>query len=245
MPPCIYCRVIDVAFTRDEHPYSESLGVRDVVMPPGLVCDGCNAYFGHSVEQAALDEPPFCTVRLWMGIRSKSLKRRWFKTQAGVEVRATEVPGQYEFRGTSEQIEEFRKPPWSMALPVEPANPRIVCRLLARMAIATLALKFPDEVMDARYDPLRRFARFGDPGLRWWYVEGFDDVPLGRWLTAQTTPEDKDAEGRGKGRCGILRSSGVAERFVVELPGVVLAVMTVPGEPPEIYEKPPLTLRRV
>ncbi|MFQ5585689.1 MAG: HNH endonuclease [Thermodesulfobacteriota bacterium] len=41
-PQCIYCKTKDGKFESEEHVYPESLGNREIILPPGSVCDSCN-----------------------------------------------------------------------------------------------------------------------------------------------------------------------------------------------------------
>ena len=68
---CIFCKV-DSSETRSvEHVIPESLGNTDHVVPLGLVCDGCNRYFGTKIEQPLLSSSIFRDLRRNMDIPNK------------------------------------------------------------------------------------------------------------------------------------------------------------------------------
>jgi len=49
----------------------ESLGNTTLVLPPGVVCDGCNNYFSREVERPFLESEPIASVRFQQALPSK------------------------------------------------------------------------------------------------------------------------------------------------------------------------------
>ncbi len=74
MNKCIFCRSTTNSFLREEHLLSESLG-GNIVLPPGLVCDVCNQYFGAKVEREALASPIFQFHRALLSMPTKKGKQ--------------------------------------------------------------------------------------------------------------------------------------------------------------------------
>jgi hypothetical protein len=67
---CIWClrRAPDVTFNVS-HVLPECVGIRDQhVLPPGIVCETCNSYFGHKVEPGLLEDPLFHTIAVFLSL---------------------------------------------------------------------------------------------------------------------------------------------------------------------------------
>lgn len=68
---CIFCKTESAGTRSIEHVIPESLGNTEHVLPVGLVCDGCNEYFGTKVEQPLLSSQVFRRLRRDMTIVNK------------------------------------------------------------------------------------------------------------------------------------------------------------------------------
>lgn len=68
---CIFCKTESAGTRSIEHVIPESLGNTDHVLPVGLVCDGCNQYFGTKIEQPLLSSPIIRHLRRDMTIVNK------------------------------------------------------------------------------------------------------------------------------------------------------------------------------
>jgi hypothetical protein len=68
---CIFCKRHDRPFKSIGHIIPESLGNRENVFPPGIVCDICNNYFGSKSEGPILASDYFKAARFRMSIHSK------------------------------------------------------------------------------------------------------------------------------------------------------------------------------
>jgi hypothetical protein len=193
MSICIFCKHADVEFTTDEHPISESLaGPNDLVLPPGLVCDGCQSYFGSKVERHALDDPPFSVARTLIGVPTK--KRRSPRLDLGTQGLAlgSPTPGQFVYRPPpSGGVSISSEGVGMIRIPTDPKNPRLVARYLVRIGLALVAARSSENALSPQYDLARRFARYGPPGQGWWYVHAENGPAMVRWLRGEATEEDK------------------------------------------------------
>lgn len=70
---CLFCAA-DGPFTTIEHVIPESLGNDDLLLE-GEVCDGCQRYFGSSIEQYVLAKSPIAAWRVMLGTTTKKGKR--------------------------------------------------------------------------------------------------------------------------------------------------------------------------
>lgn len=52
---CIFCKEESSNSRSIEHIIPESLGNKDHVLPPGIVCDKCNNYFARKIEKKILE----------------------------------------------------------------------------------------------------------------------------------------------------------------------------------------------
>jgi len=68
---CIFCKADSGGSTSVEHIIPESLGNEAHTLPPGVVCDRCNNYFGLKIEKPLLDSGTFRFLRGAMRIPSK------------------------------------------------------------------------------------------------------------------------------------------------------------------------------
>jgi len=69
---CIFCLSSGGSFTAPEHVLPEGLGNKELILPPGVVCDTCNNGPLSVCDQALLDFTPIALVRVSRGVRSKT-----------------------------------------------------------------------------------------------------------------------------------------------------------------------------
>lgn len=69
---CILCRSTGGPFTSREHPFPESLGNSEIVLPAGVVCDPCNHGTLARLDQAICEFMPVQFRRTMLGVKSKS-----------------------------------------------------------------------------------------------------------------------------------------------------------------------------
>jgi hypothetical protein len=68
---CLFCLGSSESSVSVEHIVPESLGNTTMTLPPGIVCDVCNSYFGRKVEAPFLDSPPIKGLRHTQGLANK------------------------------------------------------------------------------------------------------------------------------------------------------------------------------
>jgi hypothetical protein len=68
---CLFCLGPSEGSVSVEHIVPESLGNTTMILPPGVVCDSCNSYFGRKVEAPFLNSPPIRALRHTQGLQNK------------------------------------------------------------------------------------------------------------------------------------------------------------------------------
>lgn len=68
---CIFCKKDSCTSVSEEHVIPESLGNTTLILPPGIVCDGCNNYFSREVEKPFLESAAIKRLRSFEFIESK------------------------------------------------------------------------------------------------------------------------------------------------------------------------------
>lgn len=183
---CIFCKQEIVSATRTEHIIPESLGGGEwAILPPGIVCDRCNQYFGSKVERSAIDDYPLNIIRLLNGVITK--KRRWASMRhylgllearpiarlIGIEPASPEVENAI-LEGRINKI----------LIHSETRNPIALCRLLLKISLEVLAFHDPALALHENYDAARRFARAPLPGATWWFLYHGDPQEAGTAVSA-------------------------------------------------------------
>jgi hypothetical protein len=187
---CIFCKETGGPFGTVEHAVPESLGGGDwSVLPPGLVCDGCQKYFGAKIERDALSDAPFHMIRTLLSLPTKKGNAPWFEDPLEGALLAAGRPGQVHYMPSAHIASVEVKT--VMRFLAAPRNPRIVCRFLLKMGLEAVAFNSPDKALHTRYDAARAFARRGSPGTKWWYVEVNDPEALSRWFGGGLSPIDE------------------------------------------------------
>lgn len=170
---CILCKGADGSFTTVEHAVPESLGGGTwSELPPGLVCDSCQNYFGTKVERLALADHPFLLLRTLLALPTKKRRAPWFDDPFEGRLESAGSPGMLLYN-PAPHIENASEKS-VMRLPPHPKDSRAVCRFLLKMGIEAIAFDAPDEALHDRFDAARAVAR-GKSNANWWYME-CDDV---------------------------------------------------------------------
>lgn len=184
---CILCKLNSDRSRSIEHVIPESLGNKTHVLPPGVVCGGCNNYFAGKIEQRVLGSEYFMALRFAEAIPSKrgrfpnisgvihpdapiSLTRdrsgmpHLFLSAdpaaaaRGLHYLTSHKRGLLLFPGTDPKL----------------SDERTFSRLLAKVGLEALALRFmPNDggldyiVDEAQLDPVRNYARRGSTVEVW------------------------------------------------------------------------------
>lgn len=74
MSRCIFCKSDSSQSRSREHILPESVGNKEGVLPPGIVCDSCNNYFSSKIETKVLGSAMLQSIRRTMQIETKKGK---------------------------------------------------------------------------------------------------------------------------------------------------------------------------
>jgi hypothetical protein len=168
---CIFCNNIADTSTV-EHILPESLGGKEwAILPPGLVCTGCNQYFGSKVESLALASFPFLPFRLLLGVPTKHDKPPKMQTHLGT-AKSSLFPGQIGLDPISPEVEDAIEQGRITQLRIlaEPTEALAVCRLLLKMGLEVVASDSPKAVYNSKFDLARQFARTPSRNTQWWFL---------------------------------------------------------------------------
>jgi hypothetical protein len=187
-PLCIWCqRPFSEVGTDTSHVYPAVLGnIEGMVLPPGVVCTGCNNHFGGQAEVALADDPQIHIQR----VSARVADRRHRFREELFDDRHPAVGGVAHI--VNVHIE--RRDPHTMRFHVEhtlkgtmdehynATKLVILSRIVHKIAFETLAWfllehdkRMPDgtavDLYSERFRPIRRWARFSEgrvrPFLRW------------------------------------------------------------------------------
>ncbi len=176
---CIFCQRDSAGSTSVEHIIPESLGNEDHVLPPGVVCDDCNHYFGSKVEGPLLGSDYFRHARCWSATPSKRGRvpgvRALHPASKSLLEMVRDLDGSLHLfpaaGGSEHRWAEYlsgnRHGQLYVPVPVPPDH-FLMSRFLAKVALEVLAdrmlpldggLEFV--ATDGQLDPVRKFARYG------------------------------------------------------------------------------------
>lgn len=232
---CIFCGG-DACNSSRSHILPESLGggawacLRD-----GLVCSGCNQYFGSKVENKALSSFPFLALRLLLGIPTKKGNPAEMQTYLGA-LRSGQAQGMIGLDPLSPAIEEeiLRGRLGEIRLIAEPTEPLSVVRMLLKMGLEVVAMENIDDAYTSKFDSARDFARSPKSGDSWWWYLRIDHNALFtkfRWgVTAQEWCDDLDLS---------VHTLGGVEVFRLQILDSIMFTPLYAGvSPPDMSEFP-------
>jgi len=181
---CIFCKQVSDASKSVQHIIPESLGNKDLILPPGTVCDSCNQYFAIKIEKPMLEMKYFQNVRFRNQIKSKKGRNIPYKTlfphKEGGWFDMYLLDHSLAFSGDDSKIISLIKDQKINKMMFEvidqPLFPTAnVSRFLAKTAIEAFALKAEgkssllNEIIDMHHlDSIREYARYGK-GRFWNY----------------------------------------------------------------------------
>lgn len=177
---CIFCKHNSDASRSIEHVIPESLGNEDHILPPGIVCDGCNRYFAIKIEKPLLETPYFrdlCYRTKLPNKKGRPPRILGFNPQSSSPVElfpdmngsGASIAAALE-KDEKRFIQSIRSlPRGTLVVPVPREPDRyLFSRFLAKVAIEALALRLLDlprglqEVVDKKeLNPIRNYARRG------------------------------------------------------------------------------------
>jgi len=202
---CIYPHSARGALTYDNkaHIITQGLGWNQNTFPPGVLCDRCNSYFGHTLEPALIMHPGLAADMQRLGVPGKDgIPRQaianWVRKDDGsygAPFMSPEAGGLYNgeplivtkglMDGRFDQL-RFRRGLHMLAFHV--------------LAHLHLSRQVPDPFFDpkhSRYNQVRTYIR-APKSLRegWPFVERFDPPPSGGQMAVHLFPPDHGLVGR-------------------------------------------------
>lgn len=177
MSKCIFCLATEVTkFNTKEHILPESLGGGEwAILPDGLYCDDCQNKFGSTIEQQALADYPFITLRTILGIPTKKGKAPWFKYLEGTLYSAGES-GKiiYEPNGYFKKAFESGQKIHTI-IPTTTRKPSMMLRTLIKIGLETIAANDPKIIFEDRFNAAREYALTGFKKNPWFYIQKEND----------------------------------------------------------------------
>ena len=219
---CIFCRQETTGGRRVEHIIPESVGGGDwCVLPPGVVCDFCNQYFGSKIEGVAAADFPLNMIRLMNGVITK--KRKWatLPHYKGL-LEARPIPGTIGLECASDEIEQriMNGQITQLRVLAQTRHPALLCRMLLKIGIETIAYDNIFDALSERYDAARQFARAPRRGSRWWFLY-CGDIGAGLNIAANTKPMSTGIHDCGGGEVALIEMFDFS--FVVPMTANVIA----------------------
>jgi hypothetical protein len=168
LPACLYCGESDRPFTSEEHVIPESLGNKGhggqppVVLPAGVVCDGCNHGRLSRLDETLVKHAPIALMRTLKGVTSKSGKLPEAKfgnaTLRMVErgrVRRVlfDTPSRKAFVDDGQGRIDLRL---IDNRPMSPQYCRTLTRALYKMTLGFIYIDMPEVAVSELFDPVRR-----------------------------------------------------------------------------------------
>jgi len=183
---CIFCKADSSTSRTAEHIIPESLGNIEHMLPPRVVCDGCNNYFARKIEKPLLDAAYFQLSRFRNSVANKkgripAAKGVHLQSATVVEVCKSDE-GLSIYPMNEKDSDKFArnvltKKTGSLILPVAPEqenDKRLMSRFIGKVAIEALAQRLiPIEggqneiVYKAELDELRDYVRWNKGKLDW------------------------------------------------------------------------------
>lgn len=83
---CIWCLQdqTSTTFNSESHVLPKCIGnIAQQVLPPGIVCDGCNQFFGHDLEPSLINEPIINTLAGILQLRDKDARFAYEHSPSG------------------------------------------------------------------------------------------------------------------------------------------------------------------
>jgi hypothetical protein len=175
---CIFCKQDSSASKSVEHIIPESLWNTRQILPCGVVCDTCNNYFARKVEKPFLDSPAITHLRHHEAVPNKRGRIpaiegillpghvvRIERHPEGPAAASVAVPPK-----AFEAILSGKSNTLILPATAEPPDDFIVSRFLAKVAVEALAQRLLNTpggleyvVDEQQFDPIRNFARIGQP----------------------------------------------------------------------------------
>jgi len=92
---CIFCKSKSEESRTIEHIIPESMGNLEHVLPAGVICDGCNHYFGRKVERPLLETSLFRHLRAGMQVQNKRGRIPYGEITGSIEMPSYRLMGRF------------------------------------------------------------------------------------------------------------------------------------------------------
>jgi len=187
MKPCLFCES-EGPYSSREHIIPESLGNNEHILE-GEVCDKCNDYFGHSIEEYVLNKTPIAFWRTFLRIKTKdgdepNVDLSQPKKDKGVfpsvhpkhdDIGFSSFPDgavsvdlhneDIVHRLLAQQRDDDEKGQFRIVM--TPKLLQMLGRFLCKIGIEILCEDAADDARQAKYDAARQYAREGHTGRLW------------------------------------------------------------------------------
>ena len=175
---CIFCKIDSSSSVSVEHIIPESLWNTKHILPRGVVCDQCNNYFAREIEKPFLDSAAIKQLRFLEALPNKRGK---IPAASAIFMPGFPVNITRNLKGDDPMCVDVSPEAFAqltnsfggtLLLPMGGRQPddRVISRFLAKMAIEAMAYHLLGTdggveyiANEAQIDPLRRFARRGEP----------------------------------------------------------------------------------
>jgi hypothetical protein len=157
---CLFCLKHDGGFTSREHIFSEAWGnIDEHVLPPGIVCDGCNNGTLSHADEALVNFEPIMMLRAERGIGTKTGKP--VVAKFGDTKIAWTAPGTMEVAAQSRKVlrgmREFdpaKGVPGKLNLATSgPLTEKRISRMVRSVWKSALEFVYLDQGADVAFDP--------------------------------------------------------------------------------------------
>lgn len=183
---CIFCQKLSDNSKSFEHVIPESMGNRDYILEPGIVCDECNNFFSIKIEKPLLELPFFRQSRHKTNTKSKKGKippDEGFTIYPGISKvfikkdKSTVESFELEDKSIIENLNEFDYVPLITIEYCPPGlNHPLISKFLCKVAIEGLVFdvcqakeSIENNVNQPYFDLIRRFCRFPKSNELWPY----------------------------------------------------------------------------
>lgn len=160
---CLVCRGGDGGFTSREHPFPESLGNTEIVLPPGVVCDRCNNGPLSVLDQTICGFLPVKMRRTMLGVASKAGSVPTTKLSTGVVEHVGPAELRFTANGNKDLFRETFRDGDTVGFKFEfgggrKLTPRYgseLSRALLKIALELAWIDHGEMMLEARFDHVR------------------------------------------------------------------------------------------
>jgi HNH endonuclease len=183
---CIFCKIDSSKSKSVEHNIPESLGNKEHILQPKIVCDKCNHYFSIKIEKPLLEQPYFRNLRFEQAVQNKKgnyIPEKGFLVhpQGGLIELSRDMNGNpmviIEDKKVVETFKSLKQ--GEIIYPhfdLPSKEDKIISRFLGKIGLETIASMLQidsddyEEFINHRdFEELRNYVRYGKPDKVWPY----------------------------------------------------------------------------